>query len=461
MVVLIIISMFIALMYLAIGLGIQAMSSNAVFFGVRIPLGYEKREDLKKEKKKYSKLWFILWLISSIILIGSQFILPEEYLPINFMILTFGQLILMQLCFYRTFKRVKEIKKRENWKELLTPKNVVYTDLKFRSQVDKGISKKLIIIPWIMFVINVLISFINVKEADFLLVGAHFVLLLMMQFSFKSVIEGKVNFNGGEVESLKKSSLNTRIFSGKILWISTIFISILFVAINLVSMSVISENMCGFIIIGAILGDILISVSIIIMTMFIRKREKELSENVSEEGKVIINRDDDENYLMGMIYYNPNDSALFVDKRVGIGTTVNMAHVGGKIIMGITALIIVACFAVCFYAPKSANAEVSKTETSIKMGGLYSDEIDFSNIEKVELMDKVPKIKLKKNGASIGKKHVGYYRLEGMSSAKLYLDDGTKKCIHITTKDGKEIFINYEDESKTENLYDEVKSSVK
>lgn len=461
MIVLIIISMFIALMYLAIGLGIQAMSSNGVFFGVRIPLGYEKREDLKNEKKRYSKLWFIIWLISSIILMGLEFILPEEYLAINLMLLTFGQLILMQLCFYKTFKRVKEIKKRENWKELLTPKNVVYTDLKFRSQVDKGISKKLIIIPWIMFVINIFISFINIKEADFLLVGFHFVLLLIMQFSFKSVKEGKVNFNGGEIEGLKKSSLNTRILSGKILWISAIFTSILFIAINLVSMSVISENMFGFIIIGAILGDIIISVSVIIMIIFIRRREKELSEDVNEEGKVIINRDDDENYLMGMIYYNPNDSALFVDKRVGIGTTVNMAHVGGKIIMGITGLIIVACFVVCFYVPKSANAEVSKTETAIEMKGMYSDKIDFNNMETVELMDKVPKIKLKKNGASIGKKHVGYYRLEGISSAKLYLDDGTKKCIHITTKDGKEIFINYEDESKTENLYDEVKSNVK
>jgi len=36
--------------------------------------------------------------------------------------------------------------------------------------------------------------------------------------------------------------------------------------------------------------------------------------------------DDDEFWIWGMMYYNPNDPAVFVEKRFGIGTTVNLAR---------------------------------------------------------------------------------------------------------------------------------------
>ena len=34
----------------------------------------------------------------------------------------------------------------------------------------------------------------------------------------------------------------------------------------------------------------------------------------------------DENYRMGVIYYNPNDANFLVHKRIGIGFTINAAH---------------------------------------------------------------------------------------------------------------------------------------
>ena len=34
----------------------------------------------------------------------------------------------------------------------------------------------------------------------------------------------------------------------------------------------------------------------------------------------------DECWKFAMIYYNPNDAALFVEKRMGLGYTVNMAN---------------------------------------------------------------------------------------------------------------------------------------
>jgi uncharacterized membrane protein len=37
-----------------------------------------------------------------------------------------------------------------------------------------------------------------------------------------------------------------------------------------------------------------------------------------------------------MFYFNPDDSALFVEKRIGIGYTINFAHASAWIIMALT-----------------------------------------------------------------------------------------------------------------------------
>jgi uncharacterized membrane protein len=40
----------------------------------------------------------------------------------------------------------------------------------------------------------------------------------------------------------------------------------------------------------------------------------------------VIDRDDDQHWKLGQFYYNKNDPALFLEKRFGIGWTVNLAR---------------------------------------------------------------------------------------------------------------------------------------
>ena len=51
--------------------------------------------------------------------------------------------------------------------------------------------------------------------------------------------------------------------------------------------------------------------------------------------------EDDKYWILGAGFYNnPDDPALFVPKRVGVGYTINIGRTGGKVIMILTALII-------------------------------------------------------------------------------------------------------------------------
>lgn len=59
--------------------------------------------------------------------------------------------------------------------------------------------------------------------------------------------------------------------------------------------------------------------------------------------------DDDQYWQSGLYYNNPHDNNTFVEKRVGIGMTVNVATRGGKIIIWMIAPAIVLWLGVAFY----------------------------------------------------------------------------------------------------------------
>ncbi len=51
-------------------------------------------------------------------------------------------------------------------------------------------------------------------------------------------------------------------------------------------------------------------------------------------------QDDDDNWILGMFYYNRNDTRLNVEKRLGYGATINMAHPAGIVITVLSILLI-------------------------------------------------------------------------------------------------------------------------
>ena len=57
---------------------------------------------------------------------------------------------------------------------------------------------------------------------------------------------------------------------------------------------------------------------------------------------------DDEKWIYGFIYYNKEDPKLMVEKRLGMGWSINMATTMGKIITIILVLIIVGSLLICF-----------------------------------------------------------------------------------------------------------------
>jgi len=60
-------------------------------------------------------------------------------------------------------------------------------------------------------------------------------------------------------------------------------------------------------------------------------------------------QDDDDNWILGMFYYNKNDTRLNVEKRLGYGATVNFAHPAGKVIGIVSAVIMIGSIILMIY----------------------------------------------------------------------------------------------------------------
>ena len=57
------------------------------------------------------------------------------------------------------------------------------------------------------------------------------------------------------------------------------------------------------------------------------------------------NPDDDRHWKLGMIYYNPDDPSFFIEKRYGVGWTINFGHtIAVAMFIGILAAIIIIHF---------------------------------------------------------------------------------------------------------------------
>lgn len=74
-----------------------------------------------------------------------------------------------------------------------------------------------------------------------------------------------------------------------------------------------------------------------------------LSADDIEDEQYYFDSEEDKQWIAGVFYYNPEDSAVFVEKRFGIGTTMNLARWQAWLIVGGLVLFMVATFIWSFW----------------------------------------------------------------------------------------------------------------
>lgn len=124
-------------------------------------------------------------------------------------------------------------------------------------------------------------------------------------------------------------------------------------------------------------------------------------------------------------------------------------------------VITVTLFCVGIFTPGLFPARVTISAEAVSISGMYSTDINMSDIEKVELVKYLPRITMKTNGFALGAFCKGYFDLNKWGNCKLFLGPGAGPYLVITDKEGAKTIINNKDSTVTINDYSQIAEKIK
>lgn len=240
-------------------------------------------------------------------------------------------------------------------------------------------------------------------------------------------------------------------FWSVMLWCNTLFLFLLWYAMHQIQgeMILILAG-TGLYCLAAIIAGCIAEANI---RRIYRKYEKETSLTVEE----------DDYWIYGIFYYNKNDRRFMVNKRVGIGTTINMARTSGKVVMGI---VIGGTLAALLWAAGLMLLEdfvpVSLAlEDSVLVSGQYHEEyrVELSEISQAELAEELPSMS-KRVGTGMESILKGSFLAEGFVSCKVCVRRLQPPFVKLFTNDGMVYYLNDEDPKVTRQVFEELQKAL-
>ncbi len=183
-------------------------------------------------------------------------------------------------------------------------------------------------------------------------------------------------------------------------------------------------------------------------------RNKKIEARYKKE--ITIVEDDDDLWIGGMFYYNPKDKRLNVEKRVGIGGTVNVAHPLGKLFMAFAGLSIIGAVAcVVWIGMMEATPMRLYVENDAVVCHQLWDEyvIPADEITGSSLGNDLSKLHLARiSGVGMDTMLKGNFIVEDQSGCKVFLWRGTMSYVVIRTKD-RTYYVNSSDDNEVQEVY--------
>jgi hypothetical protein len=165
--------------------------------------------------------------------------------------------------------------------------------------------------------------------------------------------------------------------------------------------------------------------------------------------------DEDEYWLLGMFYHNPNDNHFFVNDRVGMNMSVNLAKPAGKVVLILTVLVILAMPFLGVWMTKEQAVPLNLILTETTLTARHTSDkyvIPLNSIESVELIEKLPSM-IKTGGTNLENLYKGNFRAGGYGSARVCIRPLNPPFLVIKSE-GNIYIINDEDSNVTREVYD-------
>jgi uncharacterized membrane protein len=173
----------------------------------------------------------------------------------------------------------------------------------------------------------------------------------------------------------------------------------------------------------------------------------------SDVGKAYL--DEDDYWVWGMFYHNPDDSHFLVNARVGMNMSVNLAKPGAKVLMLISALLILAMpfIGIWIWAEEVTPTTLVLTDSELvarHMRNQYIIKLD--DIDSVALLDELPVIISRVAGSSFEHMAKGRFSVQGHGITSLCIQRNEPPFLMVVAN-GRTYLLNDADSSVTEEVY--------
>ncbi len=335
---------------LILGLLMPLLTKSTLFFGVNIPEEKYKDSRLRLLRNKY----FINFTITSVIIYGLlAYLYGSSGREIYVILGPFAFIILLFFNYYYIHNKVKALKGQEKW--FIDKKQVVIVDTKVRPN-ERAISPWWFLIPAAICLFGILFTMIQYPHLPDKLPG-HFnalgevtrydnkslisafmipmtkMLLTVMMFGiYKVMSNARIAVNPSKPKlSLLRGQLANRRWGIFALFMA-ILMNLQLLYTQLMVLQLVDSRWSMAVTISMVVAVLGLVVFIGATTGQGGSRIKLKEEQQETENNRLIARDDDSYWKLGMLYYNPDDPTLWVEKRFGIGMTINHAHPIGKLL---------------------------------------------------------------------------------------------------------------------------------
>lgn len=342
------------------------LTRKDIYFGVRVPEEEVAKEELTSIYKEYIKNNLVISVIY--ILVFSVLVYSSEKFWVITQILGICLYLIMSfLIYYRSNKKVKEIKDKNGWYKTKKPVTVIDTKFTKDKRKDILVSPWWFIIPGIIIIVNIIIG-INVYDRLPNLIPTHwnalgqvdgwtkksykailqmpfvqFFMTLVLFFSYKIIGWSKQQINASNPEESRERNIIFRSRWSGYMVIMVILINLLFTYANLNILQVINTSGKGMMAVTFSFTGIILALSIYMSLTTGQGGSRIKLKRETNTSSGLVDRDDDKYWKLGnSIYVNKDDPSLFVEKRFGIGWTMNYGRIESIIITIVLLVLIIA-----------------------------------------------------------------------------------------------------------------------
>lgn len=414
-----------------------------IVIGVTLP--YEAREDtdvrqcLARFKKEERITCFILFLIAFSVFIVQDF---TAYFTI-WLIWIDLVCVVPEIPYVMCNSRLKKIKQEKGW----------HSGMPRVAKVNiSHLSEEKVLSPWV-FVPAILISIIPLFF-DESLFAPTIVMTLMTAASwagYRYLYRYKSEMVDENVDLTNALTSIRRKNWGK-LWLITGYSCALYSVSMWISMTHFALGMILFAVI-----TIALCVLVFRIELGVRHQQEQLTKDSGHTWYV----DDDDKWIGGILYYNPDDSRLLINARIGTNSSFNLAHPAGKVIGVLTVLLLAALPFAGIFLEQMGKQEIviSMTDTAVTAEAGMSDyTINTEDIEEVSLLSELPEGFHRKVGTGMENLSKGTFGSDEYERMKVILDPTTGPYLLIETTSGEYYLFGTHDGEGVEQIYQEIKN---